>query len=79
MNTGGTLDLTGKKDTGVFELSIYGQRANGYNGNWAGYYSVSINTSPVQVGGAVPLPASAPLLLAGLGAAGLLRRRARAS
>ena len=79
INTGGTLDLTGKKDTGVFELSIYGQRANGYNGNWAGYYSVSINTSAIQVGGAVPLPATAPLLLAGLGVAGLLRRRARAS
>lgn len=79
MQTGGTLDLTGKKDTGVFELAIYGQQANGYNGDWDGYYSVTINTSAVQVGGAVPLPASAPLLLAGLGLAGLLRRSARKS
>jgi len=46
-------------------------------GDWAGYYSVEISPSAVQVGGAVPLPASAPLLLAGLGAAGLIRRRAR--
>ncbi len=77
MNSGGALDLTGKNDTGVFELSIYGQQATGHVGDWAGYYSVEISTSAVQVGGAVPLPASAPLLLAGLGAAGLIRRRAR--
>lgn len=77
MNTGGALDLTGKLDTGVFELAIYGQQANGHTGAWAGNYSVYVTTSAVQVGGAVPLPASAPLLLAGLGAAGLIRRRAR--
>lgn len=77
MNNGGSVDLTGKNDTGVFELSIYGQQANGHTDDWAGYYSVYITTSAVSVGGAVPLPASAPLLLAGLGAAGLIRRRAR--
>ncbi len=79
INSGGALDLSGKNDTGVFELSIYGQQANGHVGNWAGYYSVEISTSAVQIGGAVPLPASAPLLVAGLGVAGLIRRKSRKS
>lgn len=79
MNSGGALDISGLDANGSYSVAIYGQNPGGYVGDWAGSYNISINTSPVQVGGAVPLPASAPLLLAGLGAAGLLRRRARAS
>ncbi len=59
-------DMFGTVGAGTYSLTVIGVANGG-----AGSYSLDINVAIA----AVPLPASVPLLLSGLGALGLLRRR----
>ncbi|MGH1426202.1 MAG: VPLPA-CTERM sorting domain-containing protein [Pseudooceanicola sp.] len=65
------IDLFGTNGAGTYSVTLVG---NGNEGK--GTYEISINVGATQMP-AVPLPAAAPLLLAGLGGLGVFARRKR--
>lgn len=72
-NADGTL-VNGPLGAGVYSLSAYGGSSTD-DGGFGAFWSIDLEVA--EVTNPVPLPAGLPLLLAGVGAFGLMRRRAR--
>ena len=75
VNTGGEI-LGGPLGAGTYHLSVFGQ-SSPFDGSYGLFYGVSIEVEAVTTPPAVPLPAGFPLMLAGLGAFALAKRRTK--